>query len=138
MEEAEICIQLDDSGTSDTNSLSDLPSSHRSMSETSECMTSVTDISIYHEFDCIIAELHAIQGTQHEALEALHRIQGGLHALDDRVMIYDEVADDMFDLDEIIDRLHNESMKAIENGSKDTSTFINQLLEWIERIPSEE
>lgn len=123
-------IDLDqESDESDTESI-------LSRSTSSSCITSVTDLSIYHEFDCMIADLHAIQVAQDSALDALHRLQGSILPEDDRILVYDEKEDDLVDFHDIIQRLHENTLHAIESADLSYS-FTDELLKWIDHLPSE-
>jgi hypothetical protein len=97
----------------------------------------VTDLSIYHEFDALLGELYAIQEAQHLAIQGLHHLQRMIEPVNEQVMVYDEELDDLVEFSEIIERLHQTSMSAIESSSGEHS-FTEELLCWIDRIPSED
>lgn len=116
----------------DAQSLSDLSSYCSSTSH----ITSVTDLSIYHEFDCLLGELYAIQESQHAAIEGLHRIQRIFRSDEEPITVYDEVVDDLVDFHDVIDQLHIQTMRMIENKEKGDS-FTEQLLQWVDHISSD-
>ena len=116
----------------DLDHLSDIESLS-SCSSSSSCMTSITDLSIYHEFDCMIAELHAIQQAQHNVIYDLHRIRDSIQSTDH--VQEEEEFDETQDLKEAIQQFHLQSLKQIESSLP--STFTEDLLKWIDTISSE-
>jgi hypothetical protein len=132
-ESAIIDLQSDTDEEEDAESLSDLSSHCSSASH----MTSVTDLSIYHEFDALLGELYTIQDEQDRAIEHLRELQQMITSDNEQVMVYDEEIDDLVEFNEIIERLHQKSMMAIETSSGGHS-FTEELLSWIDRISSED
>lgn len=104
-------------------------------SSSSSCITSVTDLSIYHEFDCMIAELHAIQESHHATIEHLYRLQASLEASADEEEEKEEPEEDLSEWYQIVERFHNEALNEIDSSLP--STFTDQLLKWIDSISSE-
>lgn len=114
----------------DTDSLSDRSS------VTSIISSCISESSIDHEFSEAIEELERLCVTQHQAIEGLHRLQHVVDQSYNRILIHDTEINEYVDFEEIITRLHTTALNEIENGQ--SPQFINQLLEWIERIPSDE
>jgi len=104
-----------------------------SVSSSSSCMTSVTDLSIYHEFDCMIAELHAIQEAQHDVLHRLHSIQWPLTAPLEEPL--EEEIDELAEFKEAIQQFHLQSLEEI--ASSLPNTFTDKLLTYLDAIPSD-
>lgn len=104
-------------------------------SSSSSCMTSVTDLSIYHEFDCMIAELHAIQESHHNTIDHLCRLQASLESSTDDEEEQQEPEEELSKFYEIVKEFHTEALKEIDSSLP--STFTDQLLKWIDTISSE-
>lgn len=120
MEEYAIDLTEEVDDDSDTQSID---------SSSSSCMTSITDLSIYHEFDCMIAELHAIQEAHHHTLESLYRLQGSLQIAENTdIEILEE--DELAECKKMIERFHKEALQEIEASMP--NTFTEQLLNWID------
>lgn len=112
---------------SDTESVSNLSF----CSSSSSCMTSVTDLSVYHEFDCMIAELHAIQESQGDVLHRLHSIREAIPLVEP----FEEEIDEITEFKEAIQRFHLQSMHEI--ASSLPTTFTDNLLAYLDATLSE-
>ncbi len=90
-------------------------------------MTSVTEISIYHEFDQMIAELHSIQQLHEQSIQQFQQISSIISLTNnndnDKIIItYDKKK---MDLDELLEDIYDESV----NGRR----FGELLLEKLEK-----
>ena len=88
------------------------------MEERSESeMSSVTDISIYHEFDQMIAELHSIQQLHEQSIQHFQQISSITSLTNnnnDKIIItYDKKK---MDLDELLDNVYEESVDGMRFG----------------------
>jgi len=78
-------------------------------------MTSVTDISIYHEFDQMISELHSIQQIHEQSIQQISSITSLTNNNDNNKIIitYDKKK---MDLDELIENVYEESENELKDG----------------------
>jgi copper chaperone CopZ len=95
-------------------------------------MTSVTDISIYHEFDQMIAELHSIQQIHEQSIQLSQQISSITSLTnnndDNKIIItYDKKK---MDLDELIESIYEESENELKDGKM---RFGELLLEKLEK-----
>lgn len=111
----------------------DTASIHLSRSSSSSCITSVSELSIYHEFDCMIAELHAIQEAQHTTLDHLYRLQESFQLAENTDMETDmetNEEDELAECRKIIEQFHREALDEIESSIP--NTFTEKLHRWID------
>ncbi len=95
-------------------------------------MTSVTEISIYHEFDQMIAELHSIQQLHEQSIQQFQQISSIISLTNnndnDKIIItYDKKR---MDLDELLDNVYEESENELKDGKM---RFGELLLEKLEK-----
>lgn len=99
-------------------------------------MSSVTDLSIYHEFDQMIAELHSIQNTHNQLIEHFYHLSTSINSTsnndseDDTIII--TYNNDKINLDNLLEIIYNESMERIKSGGK--MEFGNLLLDYLKKV----
>ena len=109
------------------------------VSDTS-CLTSVTDISIYHEFDQTIAELHMIQTQQQDAMDRLEQLLKMSFAQevdeedDNELLGVYGPSGEWVPLELVLDRLAADALAEIKKTGGEEPSYTTRLLEYLNRI----
>jgi len=99
--------------------------------ETDSVISSMTDVSIYHEFDQIMAELHSIQQLHHQTIQQCQQLSSSITTLTNDDKIYIICDNKKMDLDDFLDEINMESLQIIKN--KNEMSFSKILLDSLSR-----
>jgi len=86
--------------------------------ETESVITSMTDVSIYHEFDLMIAELHSIQQLHHQTIGRFYNLSSSITDITDDDKIYINYKNEKIDLDDFLDKINMESLVEIKESGE--------------------
>lgn len=105
-------------------------------SDMESVMTSVTDLSIYHEFDQMIAELHSIQNTQDHLIQNFHQLSTSIQSVSNNDLNNDKIIitynKEKVDLEYVLELVYKESMDKIKKEGK--MEFSNLLLNYLKDV----
>jgi hypothetical protein len=83
-------------------------------SDSDSVITSVTDLSVYHEFDQMIAELHTLQTTQNILLTQFEQLSSSITYITDDDKINIIYNNENIELDDFLDKINEESMEELK------------------------
>lgn len=97
-------------------------------SDSESDMSSVTDISIYHEFDQMISELHSIQQLHEQSIQHFQHISSITNDSnnDNIIITYDKKK---MDLDELLESIYSESEARLKGGEMKFGELLLEKLE---------
>jgi hypothetical protein len=87
-------------------------------SDTESIMTSVTDISIYHEMDQVIADLHSLQQLQSQMIDQFQSLSSSFTSTNNNDILYIKYNNEKYDFDDLLDKVSKRSKEEMEAGGK--------------------
>jgi hypothetical protein len=99
--------------------LSDTDSDMDIISDTDSILSSASDLSIYHEFDKIIAEVHNIQQTCEEAHDRITNLSNIVSTLQQDTL-YIHYQDTVCHFDNVLEEFHQKALLTIQHTGENT------------------